>query len=261
MEASRICFPLLLLAAVLPATRAAGQSARAFYTDFDSGVPSRFTGVQTLRGVEGLAGVGRQGNAFSGQFLQNDSGGTGGVVPQPTALTLTDLPQHTSVDLNFLLAVLNTWDPPRDVLTVRVDGREVFRDTFGFSQVGAATAYAAPPGALLTPPPPSPRRPGDPVPRPYFTDRGFDKSWGDQAYDMGLEPRLHNIPHTSDRLLVEWTTLRGFQGGTNESFGIDNVEVVLNGVVPEPSAAGAIFVAAALILGRRQRNAGDCQTK
>jgi hypothetical protein len=48
---------------------------------------------------------------------------------------------------------------------------------------------------------------------------------------MGLDPRFGNIAHTASSLTVTWLAHgTGWQGGTDESWGIDNVEVLLNGV-------------------------------
>ena len=85
-----------------------------FSTDFNSGVPPQLSGTTTLIPVQGFAGLGTGGNVFSGNLLQNRTGGTvqnPGSVPQiPTTLTLTNLPTHSSIDLNFLLAIIASWD-------------------------------------------------------------------------------------------------------------------------------------------------------
>jgi hypothetical protein len=54
-------------------------------------------------------------NVFAGQFISNTTGGNEGGNPtgtpgQPTTLTLTNLPPHDSIDLNFLLAIIDSWD-------------------------------------------------------------------------------------------------------------------------------------------------------
>ena len=236
METRRL-FLCLLLVGPVSAGAAPAQSQRAFFNDFDSGASGGGVSGGWVADVQGLAGLGRGDNRFAGRLFHNTTGTPG---LQPTRLTLWNLPQHTSIDLNFLLAVINTWDGEWDYLTVKVDGREVFKETFS-TWDASLPVYDPPEGALLTP-----RSPFG------FPNLGFGDSWGTQAYDMSLEPRLHNIPHTSDRLLVELSAQEGFTGGGDESFGIDNVEVVLNGVVPEPSVL-APALAAPLALRRRRR--------
>jgi hypothetical protein len=47
---------------------------------------------------------------------------------------------------------------------------------------------------------------------------------------MSLEPAFENIPHTSSTLTVEWfASGAGWQAGDDESWAIDNVEVIVKG--------------------------------
>ena len=241
----------ITLVALAPAVGAAAESRRVFFTDFNSGAPPEVGGITTLAPVQAYQGVGYAGNRFAGMLVHNTTGGadspTGRVPGTPTRVTLTDLPGHTSVDLNFLLAIINTWDDfgngRRDLLTVRVDGTEVFSESFSFTSAGDQS-YQAPPGVLLTP-----RSPGG-----GFADRGFNNSHGDAAYDMGLEPAFNNIAHVGPTLTVEiFGGGTDWSGGSDESWGMDNFEVVLNGVVPEPSSLTLLAMPALLALTRRRR--------
>ncbi len=201
-------------------------SLTAFSVNFDSGVPVEFSGTTTVAAVQGYAGLGTGADVFSGNLLQNDTGGTfanPGSIPQtPTTLTLTNLPSHTSIDINFLLAIINHWTSPSsapDVFNVRVDGVLVFSSTFDNITPPSTAAYIAPPGGQLTPRP--------------FSDLGFPTTSPpfDSAWDMGFEPQLHNIPHTANRLTIDlFADGAGFQGGSDASWGIDNLEVILNEV-------------------------------
>jgi len=208
----------------LPPTLPGHVGVQAFYTDFDQGVPGEFTGWTASESVQGYAGVGNGTNQFAGDFLRNDTGGdtnNPGATPQTrTTLTLTDLPPHTSIDLNFLLAVIDSWDNDtttsgEDFFHVTVDGVTVFRENF--ANVQATQGYAAPnPAVPLTGTHP-------------FTDLGWNPARGDSAYDLGLDPRLDAIPHSGDTLVIEFFADGAFQGGNDESWAIDNVEVLLNG--------------------------------
>lgn len=238
----------VVLFTALTAAASHAQTREVFFADFDgpAGAPPEFSGITTLGSVEGLAGLGVDGSRFAGNLLHNRTGFSLDPGPNrsgsPTRLTLAGLPRHTSVDLNFLLAAINTWDP-NDVLEVRVDGQPVFVESFSFMATDYPV-YNPPPGGLLTPR----DRFGD------FPNRGFANGWGDQAYAMHLEPRLHNIPHTAATLTVEMFTRSGFQGAENESWGVDNFQVVLNGV-PEPTGAALVLapLAATTLLRRRRR--------
>jgi hypothetical protein len=211
---------------VLRATRdpeSQSVSHRVFFTDFDAGVPAEFTGTTTLAEVQGYAGIGTGQNVFGGRMLRNQTGMAFPFqdVPQspviPTRLVLTDLPDHESVDIRFLLAAIDSWDgntPLPDILAMTMDGQLVFVDTLDETSL-ADQSYVPPAGVLLT----------------HDEDLGFNPLFGDAAYDLGGEPRLRNIPHTSDSITIEWFTYG--QGWTaayyeDESWGIDNVEVLVN---------------------------------
>jgi hypothetical protein len=59
----------------------------------------------------------------------------------------------------------------------------------------------------------------------------------DSAYDLGLEPALQAIPHTANTLTIEWlATGDGWQGSSDESWGIENVEVAVWSPTPIKSA-------------------------
>ena len=87
----------------------------AFSTNFDNGVPTEISGATTLVPVQGYAGRGTGSNVFAGNLLHNNTGVSPAVPQTPTTLTLTNLPTHTSIDLNFLFRLLHfSWPrPPR----------------------------------------------------------------------------------------------------------------------------------------------------
>ena len=231
------CFGCLVILLVLATgSQSSAESQRVFFADFNDGAPPEFSGVTTVRGVEGFAGLGPPGRQFSGNMLHNDTGGEfgpdGRLPGDRTRLTLAGLPQHTGVDLNFLLALIGSWDArTQDAIQVRLNGGIIFEKTFGTND-REYQSYQPPPGGLLTRP----------------------DSASSAAYDMSLEPLFHNLPHTYDTLELE-IFAKGFnwEGGLNESWGIDNFEVVLHGVVPEPSLLTALAVAGAATLRRRRR--------
>ncbi|MCA9010383.1 MAG: FG-GAP repeat protein [Planctomycetaceae bacterium] len=195
-----------------------------FSTDFESGIPAEISGPGFIRGSEGYN---------TGNFLQNTA------VPQlsSTVLKLTNLPEHTSVSLDFLLAIINSWDgadgeASPDFFNASVDGRTLFSEAFDNFVLSSQT-YLPPDGVLLTP------RIGATA---SFSPNGFanlgldtglgqEEFWGDALYAMGNEPTFNLIPHTSSTLTVEWyANGAGYQGGSNESWAIDNLSVTLGGV-------------------------------
>ncbi len=110
---------LTLLCLDAPPIHAASSSV--FFTNFDSGIPAEISGAGVATGVQGFAGLGPTGNQFGGQFLRNDTSSA-------TTLTLTGLPPHTKLDINFLFAAIDSWDgssgafPSGDFFVVTVDG-------------------------------------------------------------------------------------------------------------------------------------------
>ncbi len=193
-----------------------------FSTDFNAGAPPEFSGVTTTEGVQGYAGLGTGLNVFGGNFLRNTT-----APPLKTTLTLAGLPAHTDVTLSFLLAIIDSWDGSGghgfgpDIFNVTVDGSSILAETFdNFFDV---QSYAPPAGVLLS----------------SGSSVGF-AGWPDSAYNMGLDPIFSNIPHTASTLTVEWFAGgAGWQGGGDESWAIDNVEVSVNRTppvssVPEP---------------------------
>ncbi|MFM9962945.1 MAG: Calx-beta domain-containing protein [Planctomycetaceae bacterium] len=220
----------------------------AFATDFETGVPAELSGTTTLSAVQGYAGLGTGPDVFSGSLLQNSTGASPvlspGSVPQVlTTLTLTNLPTHGSIDLDFLLAIINSWDglvSPNpllapDFFNVRVDGVRVFRGNFdNLGLTGANQGYVPPAGVQLS------TRP--------FTDLGFpgpvpsSANTRDSAWNLGLDPVFQNIPHTASTLTIDFfADGAGFEGGTSESWGIDNLRVTLNGVpVTDPVSSDTL---------------------
>ena len=195
-----------------------------FFTDFDSGIPPVFTGITVSSDVEGFDGLGNGSNTFSGSFLRNASDPESNGDPAlPTTLTLTDLPEHDSIDIGFLLGLMDSWDGlsafgPRDpdIFNVRVDGEIVFSHSFDTSNANDQS-YSPPPNGELH----------------HDANVAFGEG-NEAAYDMSLESELQRIPHTGSNLTVEWfASGNGYRALVNnsrepESWAIDNVSIVLH---------------------------------
>lgn len=210
-----------------------------FQTGFDSGVPSEFSGITTTEPVNGYSAYG-----FNGQFLRNWSGTiwVDNIQPISTTLTLTNLPTHTSIDLNFMLAIINTWDGDAgpDIFNVKIDGTSIFSESF--TNQGVSQSYSPPVGVQLT--------------GSTLTNLTGAGPAVDSAYNMGLDPLFDSIPHNSDTLIIEWVSSgAGWQGYPSthaypdEYWAIDNVEVIL---IPEPATL-SLLALGGLALRRRKR--------
>ena len=62
----------------------------------------------------------------------------------------------------------------------------------------------------------------------YFLPTGGTAE-NDSGYNMGLDPTFDRIPHTANTLTIEWfASGGGWNGGVQESWAIEDVEVILN---------------------------------
>ena len=218
LKAIKVIIIALLLS--LPAIPAAATPILYFYTDFNNGLPAEFSGATNLESVQGYAGIGTGTNVFSGNMLRNPTSKPA----QPTTLTLTNLPSHTSVNLNFLFAAIDSWDGVNnkygiDYLNVTVDGTLVFTR------------------ALMAVPPP----PGEQLIMGYYQS-GWGLNYGDHAYNLGIDSAFTNIAHSAGSLTIAWYASGSpWQGGLDESWGIDNVGVTLD-LIPTPEPATILLL-------------------
>ena len=209
--------PVLVSILILSISFSSVLALTEFSTDFNAGAPSEFSGITTTEPVQGFAGLGTGTNTFGGDFLRNTS-----VPPLATILTLTGLPTHNNISINFLLSIIDSWDGidcgavgfSGDTFNVRVDGSLIFSEVFENSNCGTQS-YVPPPGVELA------RKQSL-----GFTPTGFN--FADSAYDMGLDPTFQNIPHTASTLTIEWFAGGGWQGGNDESWAIENVKIILD---------------------------------
>lgn len=134
---------------------------------------------------------------------------------------LSGMPAHTSVSIDFLLAVIDSWDglggaaAGPDVFEVKVDGVTVFSAGYDIFNAGDQSAVL---GTQLA----------------YNVPLGFS-GWNDAAYDMASVAALHGIAHSAANMTVQFLFANS-QGLSDESFAIENLRIsVPSNVVPEPS--------------------------
>lgn len=220
-----------------------------YFNNFDSlatlgaGATGGLSGITTQVAVpSGYAGVG-----FSGQMLQNASGGTPqGTAGSATTLSLANLPAHTSINIDMLLAIIDSWDGEnaqygRDVFTIMLDGTTIYNPSF-YNVPGNVQTFV-PGGSIIT--------------LANDQDLGFTPGTGvysDDAYSFSLL----NIPHTAATLTISiFASGTGWQGGTDESWGADNLQISLNGGQvngPEPATLGLLLVGGVGLAVVRRRN-------
>ncbi|MBL8747268.1 MAG: hypothetical protein JNK58_13045, partial [Phycisphaerae bacterium] len=183
-----------------------------FFSNFEGALPSQVSGAGSLVGTQGYSAYG-----FGSQFLYHNGGGD----PQAaTVLTLTGLPPHSALSLSCLIAVIDSWDGPSppfgpDLFSISVDGVTVYTTNFIDDLQGVT--------------PVSPRE-----------HLGFSGSWQDIAYELATVPALQYMPHTASTATIRFFAHgTGWQGGSDESWAIDNlrISVVQNVVGDQPPAA------------------------
>jgi trimeric autotransporter adhesin len=175
---------------------------------FASGVSGGLSGVVTTESVQGFVADG-----FSGNFLRNTATGDPATA---TTLTLTNLAAHTAIDISFLLALIDSWDSTDgsggpDYFNVSVDGVTVLQLTAANAS-GSITYTGSQLGAV--------------------TNYGWSGSWNDIAFDMANESAL-TVAHTASTATIQlFASGAGWQGGDDESWGIENLQVTLAPINP-----------------------------
>lgn len=216
---------LLGAAALLVSVPAAAQTV--YSNTFDS--PATVAGgvIATLSGVTTTVGGGTVG--LSGNFLRNDSL-LNGATATPTVLTLSNLGAHTSVDINMIFGFMESWDssngsPAPDLVDIVVDGITRISGLTAANASGSVFNYGG--GTLVG---------GSPCIQ-ADTSSTF---YCDTIIDLGTSPNL-TFAHTGSTLTLQiFAYGAGWQGGTDEAWGIDNLSVTLinatqPGGVPEPA--------------------------
>jgi len=199
-----------------------------YENDFESGnAGSAITGVRSVVGTQGYSAVG-----FGTRFLHNTSGSSS--APIATTINLTNLPEHDSVNIGFLLALIDSWDGNNatfgpDILQIRLDGSLILNEIFPTSSAIQSALTSA-------------------------TNLGFNTSFPDRAYDFNAFPSFTNIAHTADSLTLSFIAAgSGYQGGTDESYAIDNISISVNPLitVPEPGMFGVLGIGLIGLFRRR----------
>ncbi|MBL8887623.1 MAG: hypothetical protein JNK16_13265 [Phycisphaerales bacterium] len=210
--------------AVAGSLAVSGASAQTvvFSNDFNGAIPPQVDpGVATITGVQFYAGLGPAGNQFGGSFLRSATGNS-------VTLTLTGLPAHSALSIDFLFAAIDSLDgtgsyPEGDFLRVNVDGNTIFRESFANATAEQDQSYVPAPGVQLA------RRIdlGFSGPGSYYTD---------SAYNMYNEPRFHNIAHTASSVTISFLMEGpGIQPLDDESWAMDNLRITLLGSNPCPA--------------------------
>jgi len=189
---------------------------------FSCGTSGGLSGYISIENVQGFAADG-----FYGNFLRNNTGPFNGIPPTATTLTLFNLPAHNVVDINFLLAFIDSWDSNNgvpcgpDYFNVTVDGVNVLQITAAIAE-GSITYSGHQLGGIY--------------------GRGFS-DWPDIAFDMSPDPLL-TVTHSASTLTIQlFASGGGWQGDVDESWAVENLQVLLDtgaGDLTAPTLVGNI---------------------
>ena len=197
-------------AALLTVTEPPPAQATVLSLDMDAALPASVDpGTATLVNVEGFAGLGPVGNQFAGQMLRSATANT-------VTITLTGLPAHTWLSLEFLFAAIDSLDgtgtfPAGDFLEVKVDGVSIFNESFANSLTTQIQSYVPPPDGELA------RR----------VELGFWAAYPESAYNMAIEPRFQRIAHSASSVTITFRMEGSGESIDNESWGVDNLRVIV----------------------------------
>lgn len=219
-----------LLTGIAAATLALGAAASAnaallYQNDFDG---SEATGAGVAGGfalfpTEAAAVGAWNADGWAGNYGAYRSAGN----PSPFGgLYLTGLAAHTTVSASFIFGFLESWDSrdggccSPDNVEIWIDGVQVASMTYNNAQGSVKDTDG---GTVIH----------------EYVQANTNTFWSDTLVDMGTAPFL-TFAHTGATLNLEFRASgAGWQAGSDEGFGVDDVLLTYDGVrdgaIPEPS--------------------------
>jgi hypothetical protein len=201
------------------------HAAEVYSNNFESGAALGWVGGGSVQTTGGLTNFG-----FGKQHLRNDG-------REASTLELAGLAAHTTLSFSFDLAMWDSIDLGADTFEIKVDGITVFSTSTEFGNYFPADNIGRGPGTQIT---------------PAFTgfalpDYGFGGN-RDSARSASF-----SLAHNSATARISFQ-FPNSQGGSDESFGIDNIVVSTNAAntVPEPGSIALVLTAGLLALRVRR---------
>jgi hypothetical protein len=209
---------------------------------FGSGVTGGLSGFTTTEAVPTGTPSYADTGLFSDNMLRNDSAADGTFTAEKTILTLNNLASHTMIDIDFALAIIDSWDSTDggggnspDFFNVTVDGKSIFQETY--ANASGTVSYADPDSTLVAQ--------GD---LGFISTNAFFTN--DRAYDSSIDSSFF-VAHSGNTLTIEWfASGSGWQGPADESWGMDNLTVT---IVPIPATVWLFGSALGLVGWLRRR--------
>lgn len=226
-----LCFAAIAAAAAMPPAHATVV----YSNNFDAPATTALGASSSLTVAGGGldASVGTYAGTYGSYFRNSTTGAT--------TLTLTGLPVHTSASLSYILGFLESWDSRNgsccapDNVDFYIDG--VLQASYTYNNaLGSITDFGG--GTVL---------------HQYVQFNG-NTFYSDTIVNMAGDPLL-SFAHSSSTLTFAWQASGGgWQGGSDEAWGIDNLVVNLGGVSLAPAPATLLLLLAGLagIAGSRR---------
>jgi len=197
-------FATIFIIFLLICTSKISKAAGVYSNDFETGSLGQIQNAQVI-GTEGYRTYG-----FGNYYAWSDATKANAIT-----LELNQLPEHSSLTIEFDLAAIDSWDGDSpwgpDYFNVKVDDSSVFKETFT-NFTGRTQSYK---GTSIV----------------WRANLAKNHDWRDSAYHLSL-----TIFHTNEDTTISWfASGNGWEGGLNESYAIDNVSVAVN-PVPIPAA-------------------------
>ncbi len=215
----------------------ASVAALLYSDDFDS-PPTLAPGVSASYSGRGLDAANPFGG-WAGTYYSSDR--SGGLAP--TVLSLSNLPAHSAIDVDLLLGFLESWDSSDgtvspDYLKIEIDGTPVIVDLTVNNASGSVVNYG---GGTAT---------------HSYVQANNNSFFSDTLVDMSGDPAL-SFAHSASSLSLSITAYgNGWQGGSGEGWGFDNIAIRYTPADPNDSVPGplpAVGLAAAFGYTRRLR--------
>jgi PEP-CTERM motif len=204
-----------------------------YTNDFETGVG--LAGAGSIQGTQSFPSVGNF-------FFRNDTDGNPAGL---TTLTLSGLPSHDNIDINFLLGFVGSWDsrngsPSPDNFDILVNGVVIASLTAANSS-GSINDFAG--GTQLA-----------------LGDFGFGSGSffnNDRLVDLSTAGVL-NFTHTASSITLGLRASGvGWQAFTDESWAVDNFRITVDtlgaGAVPEPASWALMIAGFGLVGGAMRR--------
>lgn len=224
------------IGAALTASLAAPASAALLYSnDFDA-PPVLAPGVSASGFTNGGLEAANPFGAWSGQYFANRSGGD---PASPSVLTLTNLPVHSSIKVEFALGFLESWDSvdnsiccTPDYLQIRADNVLLLDQLTTNNAAGTRKDFGG--GTTLA----------------EYVQANQNQSYVDTLVDMASSAAL-TFPHTANTLSLSLGAYgAGWQGGSDEAWGIDSLRITY---APVPGPLPLLGAASAFGFSRQLR--------